>query len=114
LGYDKVFHWRDIEPVEVRKGFFRRTLIEGEKLTVVLSEIIPGSSGAPHTHPEEQVMFFLQGSCKDPDGTMYESGTVTYVASGKEHGGLLTIGDEPSIVLELFAPPRKRDPLVGT
>jgi hypothetical protein len=36
------------------------------------------------------------------------------VASGKEHGGLLTIGDEPSIVLELFAPPRKRDPLVGT
>lgn len=114
LGYDKVFHWRDMEPVEVRKGFFRRTLIEGEKLTVVLSEVIPGSSGAPHIHPEEQVMFFLQGRCQDPDGTIYESGTVTYVASGKEHGGLLTIGDEPSIVLEVFAPPRKRDPLVGT
>jgi hypothetical protein len=68
LGYDKVFHWRDMEPIEVRKGFFRRTLIEGEKLTVVLSEIIPDSSGAPHIHPEEQVMFFLQGRCKDPEG----------------------------------------------
>lgn len=111
LGYDKVFRWSDVEPVEVRKGFFRRTLVEGEKLTVVLSEVDPGSSGAPHTHPEEQVMFFLKGRCRDRDGAIYEAGMVTYVAGGKEHGGLTTIGDEPSMVLEIFAPPRRRDPL---
>jgi len=114
LSYDKVFHWLDVKPLEVRKGFFRRTLVEGEKLTVVLSEMKPGSSGAPHRHPEEQVMFVLEGRSRDRDGTIYEPGTVMYVAGGKEHGGLTAIGDEPTLILEMFAPPRKKDPLAGT
>lgn len=112
MSYDKVFHWTKISPIEVKPGFFRRTLVTGEKLTVILSEVIPGSSGHPHRHPEEQVMFVLKGVCRDSEGRRYEAGTVTYVASNKEHGGLVTIGSEPSVILEIFAPPRQKDPLV--
>ena len=113
MSYDKVFHWTKISPVEVKPGFFRRILVTGEKLTVVLSEVIPGSSGNPHCHPEEQVMFILKGVCRDQEGRLYEPGTVTYIASNKEHGGLVTIGSEPSVILEMFAPPRQKDPLVS-
>lgn len=112
MSYDKVFHWTTIPPVEVKPGFLRRTLISGEKLTVILSEVAPGSSGHPHCHPEEQVMFVLKGTCRDPEGRLYEPGTVTYVTSNKKHGGLITIGSEPSVILEMFAPPRRKDPLV--
>ena len=112
MSYDKVFHWTKIPPIEIKPGFFRRTLINGEKLTVILSEVSPGSSGHPHCHPEEQVMFVLKGRCRDHEGRLYEPGTVTYVASNKEHGGLVTVGSESSIILEIFAPPRQRDPLL--
>ena len=112
MSYDKVFHWTTVSPVEVKPGFFRRTLVTGEKLTVVLSEVMPGSSGHPHCHSEEQVMFVLKGVCRDQEGRLYEPGTITSVASNKEHGGLVTIGSEPSVILEMFAPPRQKDPLV--
>ena len=46
-------------------------------------------------------------------GGLYEPGTITYVASNKKHGGLITIGSEPSVILEMFAPPRQQDPLVA-
>lgn len=113
MSYDKVFHWTTIAPIEIKPGFFRRTLINGEKLTVILSEVKPGASGSPHSHPEEQVMFMLKGTCRDQEGTLYEPGTVTYIASNKKHGGLVTISSESSIILELFAPPRQKDPLTA-
>lgn len=99
----------DIEPWTFHKGATAKMLVNGQKMTAIMSMWEPKTSFPLHSHAHEQIGFCLQGE-------------VVFIIDGKEYvvkkGKVYTIppdvqhaqrndSDEPAVFLECFAPVRE-------
>ena len=108
MGFIK---WDDIPRTEgtvgKRKRKMRRVFCT-EGLTIVRSEVEAGSEliERSHRHPEEQVMFMLEGKLRlrigDEVGWV-EPGKMAYFPPNVYHGGV-EIGPEGAVYLQIFSP----------
>ncbi len=53
--------YEDLNPIEMFPGVVRRTLVSGERLTLVEVRLAPGSEVPEHTHPHEQAGHVASG-----------------------------------------------------
>ena len=96
----------DAQPVEMLPGLVRRTLAWGEKMmmcefTAAASVVVP-----MHSHPHEQVGFVQSGRVQFTvagETWIAEAGDSYAIPGGVEHEARFL---EPSVLLELFSPPR--------
>ena len=51
----------DLKPVEMFPGVVRRTLVSGDRLTLVEIRLAPGAEVPEHTHPHEQAGHVASG-----------------------------------------------------
>ena len=67
--------------------------VEGERMMVALMRMKAGTGAEPHSHPNEQWIYVLEGTFQAHiDGKPVEAkaGTVLYVPSNAVHGGKAT------------------------
>jgi len=87
---------------------FRRVLITGSNMQIVVMTIPPGGEIGAETHPEtDQVLFFVDGegeSVLDGERTPVTPGHLVFVRAGIHHNFINT-GDTPLRVATAYAPP---------
>ena len=107
-----IFHGRaeDLPMIEMDNGALKRSAIRTDDALVVFNYITPGMDDhPPHDHPFDQLCLVFGGAMElTVDGTSYivENGGYLYIPAGLPHGGKL-IGDEPSLGIDVFSPPRR-------
>jgi quercetin dioxygenase-like cupin family protein len=82
-------------------------LIEGERMTMAVSEVRPDAPLAPHRHQQEQLGIVIEGSLVmtiDDDVQELGPGGTWRVPSGAEHG--ITTGPSGAVIVDIFAPIR--------
>lgn len=92
--------------IELCPGVKRRTVTSGERMYQMIAELEAGSRMPAHHHPQEQVVFILEGRMRlIVNGTPHElaPGDSFYLAGNVPHG-VETIED--TRVLDTFSPPR--------
>ncbi|MDB5560528.1 MAG: Cupin 2 conserved barrel domain protein [Enterovirga sp.] len=73
--------------------------VEGDRMMVALMRMAAGTGAEPHSHPNEQWIFILEGTFHARVGdqdVVAPPGTVLYVPSGVEHRG--KAGPEADVV----------------
>ena len=87
---------------------FRRVLITGDNMQIVVMTIPPGGEIGSETHPDtDQVLFFVEGKAEsvlDGQRTPIEPGHLVFVRAGTRHNFLNT-GQTPLRVATAYAPP---------
>jgi quercetin dioxygenase-like cupin family protein len=99
--------WNKMEWQKVRDGVERK-VFAGEGATLSLNRLWPGHEPRPHSHPNEQIVYIMQGQVD-----FHVGGEVKRLAAG----GLLVVppnvthhavvvGNEPVLNLDVFTPKR--------
>lgn len=87
---------------------FRRVLVTGQQMQVVVMTIPPGGEIGAETHPDtDQVLLFVDGDGESVlDGTRSPvgPGDLVFVHAGTHHNFVNT-GDEPLRIATAYAPP---------
>jgi mannose-6-phosphate isomerase-like protein (cupin superfamily) len=87
---------------------FRRVLLTGDNMQIVVMTIPPGGEIGAETHPDtDQVLFFVDGEAEsvlDGERTRVEPGHLVFVRAGTRHNFLNT-GGTPLRVATAYAPP---------
>jgi len=87
---------------------FRRVVMTGDKMQVVLMSIPAGEEIGAETHEgHDQVLVFVQGSGKAQIGgveTPVADGDLSFVPSGAHHN-FINDGDGPLKLYTMYAPP---------
>jgi mannose-6-phosphate isomerase-like protein (cupin superfamily) len=87
---------------------FRRVLITGDNMQIVVMTIPPGGEIGAETHPDtDQVLFFVDGEAEsvlDGERTPVGAGHLVFVRAGTKHN-FLNIGQTPLRVATAYAPP---------
>jgi mannose-6-phosphate isomerase-like protein (cupin superfamily) len=99
------------EPVE-EPGFLRRYIFRGDHMVAYYSQMQPGvdSTTLPEhyrKHPNEEIVFVLQGRLEYEDGRVVEAGQVTINHPMQPHGCKVA-SQEPAIAFCVHAPPPQR------
>lgn len=98
----------DIIEAARQNGDFRRVLITGPQMQIVVMTIPPGGEIGAETHPEtDQVLFFVDGegeSVLDGERTPVRPGHLAFVRAGTRHNFVNT-GDTPWRIATAYAPP---------
>jgi len=63
----KVYTWSELPVTETRPGAKGRN-IDGEKASISLFEMAPGTEGNPHSHENEQLNYVLEGELQFTSG----------------------------------------------
>lgn len=91
---------------------FRRVLVTGAHLQVVVMTIPPGGEIGAETHPDtDQVLFFVDGEGEailDGETTPVAAGHLSFVRAGTHHNFVNT-GEHPLRIATAYAPP-EHDP----
>lgn len=106
-----VYRHDELELTEIRPGLFG-AVFEGDESTLVRWEFPAGQPRTGiHVHDEhEQYGFLLSGAIEIEIGgevSVLRPGDGYWVPAGTPHGGTLVLGDEPAVVLDVFAPRRE-------
>ena len=90
-------------------GVMNSILISGENVMFLLVEMEPGSVIPLHSHPHEQMGICLKGKVEFQGGekTFIVEPKTVYVIPPNEKHGAKPIGEEKTVVLEVFSPPRE-------
>lgn len=87
---------------------FRRVLITGQHMQIVVMTIPPGGEIGAETHPDtDQVLFFIDGegeSILDGERSPVEPGHLVFVRAGTHHNFINT-GEQPLRIATAYAPP---------
>ena len=103
----ETLNW-DVLPWERVRDGVERKVFAGTGASLSLARLSPGTEPKPHAHPNEQIVYILDG-----DIDYHVGDTVTHLSTG----GLLTIpanerhwfvvtGDTPVLNLDIFTPAR--------
>lgn len=91
---------------------FRRVLITGPQMQIVVMTIPPGGEIGAETHPDtDQVLYFVDGqgeSVLDGETTKVEPGRLVFVRAGTHHNFVNT-GETPLRIATAYAPPEHED-----
>lgn len=88
-------------------GVERRLVAVGEAMTAMEVRFEPGATGAPHSHPNEQVSHVLEGSFTfriDGHDLEVKAGDTLRIPGNLEHG---VLAHERGRLLDVFTPPRE-------
>jgi quercetin dioxygenase-like cupin family protein len=100
-------HLARAQALLVWEGVHGRT-VRGERITLALVELDPGTLIPEHSHPHEQVGILLAGSAEFVVGgerqTM-EPGSSWCILGNVPHE--VTAGPDGAVVVECFSPPRE-------
>ena len=89
------------------EGMTRKVLLHGGKLMAVEFTFAAGTVIPPHSHPHEQIGYFVKGRFEMTVGgetRVVEAGDSYYAPSGVLHGVKVL---EDGMVLDVFSPPRE-------
>ena len=105
----QAINWNEYEWEEALPGF-KRKVVHGENMTLVLAQLDPGAQAPVHSHHHEQFTTVLSGEgVFAVDGTEIpvSDGDTLHFPGGMEHG--LTAGGE-MLLLDIFSPKREDFP----
>lgn len=91
----------------VRHGIERKTF-GSDQVTLALHRLHPGHEVLPHTHPNEQIVYILDGEVDfhiGDDVVPLRGGGLVVVPPDVRHWVEVT-GDRPAINLDIFTPAR--------
>jgi mannose-6-phosphate isomerase-like protein (cupin superfamily) len=98
----------DVVKLARRSDDFRRVLLTGPNMQVVVMTIPAGGEIGAETHGEtDQMLFFVDGRADavlDGQTTPVSSGHLVFVPAGTHHNFVNT-GDEPLRIVTTYAPP---------
>jgi quercetin dioxygenase-like cupin family protein len=103
----------DVDRVEMFPGFWRQTLVSGDKLMLCLFTWRAGASLPAHAHHHEQAGYVISGSVEltvSGSTVITRAGCSYFVPSTAVHSAR-ALAD--SVVIDAFSPPREeyvRDP----
>jgi quercetin dioxygenase-like cupin family protein len=100
-------NWEAIDWTPVRKGIDRKAFT-GEGCTLALHRLQPGHELLPHTHPNEQIVYILEGEVDFHIGeetVRLTGGGLALVPPGVLHY-VEVVGDKPALNLDVFTPAR--------
>jgi mannose-6-phosphate isomerase-like protein (cupin superfamily) len=87
---------------------FRRVVMTGPRMQIVLMTIPPGEEIGEETHPDiDQMLFFVDGEGEavlDGERSEVDAGRLVLVRSGVRHNFINT-GDRPLRLITAYAPP---------
>jgi mannose-6-phosphate isomerase-like protein (cupin superfamily) len=87
---------------------FRRVLVTGAHMQVVVMTIPPGGEIGAETHPDtDQALFFVDGDGEailDNEAMAVSAGDLVFVRAGVHHNFVNT-GDQPLRIATAYAPP---------
>lgn len=87
---------------------FRRVLMTGQNMQIVVMTIPPGGEIGAETHPDtDQVLFFIDGEGEailDGERSPVEPGHLVFVRAGTHHNFINT-GEQPLRIATAYAPP---------
>lgn len=81
--------------------------ISGERMTMAIYKLSPGTNIPEHSHPHEQIGIVLEGEIEftlQGETRTVKEGEVYLVPSNASHSG--RCGNTPARVIEVFSPPR--------
>lgn len=96
-----------VDPVEMFAGVHRKTLAYGERTMICQIIFAPGGDVPLHHHPHEQSGYVLEGTLKLTIGTgllVLKPGETYVIPGNTPHAAA---ADEPTVVLDIFSPPRE-------
>jgi quercetin dioxygenase-like cupin family protein len=102
-----VVDWSSTEWTPVREGVHRKTF-SGTGFSLALHRLEPHQKPNPHSHPNEQAIYVLQGRGRYHVGGnefILGPGGVLCVPAGVLHWAEV-VGDEDVIALDIFVPGR--------
>ena len=100
--------WEQMEWEGVRPGV-KRKVFQAEGGTLVLNHLEPGHKPQPHAHPNEQIVYILQGEAEFTVASqvfVLGPGSLLSIPPGVEHFARVT-GKETLVNLDLFIPRRE-------
>lgn len=106
---DWVFNLHDAAQGIARKlgeGITTR-IFPGDQAMLSVVRIAPHSTGAPHSHPQEQWGVLLEGACVRIQGgaeVAMKAGDFWRTPGGVEH--TIIAGSDGAVILDVFSPPR--------
>jgi quercetin dioxygenase-like cupin family protein len=103
----KAVDWNAIPWERVREGVERKAF-SGAGATVSLNRLQPGHEPRPHRHPNEQIVYILEGKIDfhiEGEVRRLEAGNLLVLPPNVEHYGIV-VGDEPVLNLDVFTPKR--------
>lgn len=96
------------EWVAFGNGLRRRTMVDGDKMTVLEIHYTGPGTGAPtHNHPHEQISYVLKGRVEFTVAdkmTVLTPGSIIHVPGNVMHSATAS---EESTMIEMFSPPRE-------
>lgn len=105
----KIIKREDAPRLETVKGRKGEILMSGEKCMMMVNTIEPGLPTPPHSHPQEQIGYLIEGT-----GTLYIDGETreieaqsTFLVPPHASHNFDATGDIPAVLIEAFAPPRE-------
>ena len=99
--------WEKTEWKNVRPGIDRKSF-GGEGATLALHRLTPGHALLPHSHPNEQVVYILQGTVDfhvGDDVCRLGPGGLALIPPNVVHY-VEVVGDEVALNLDVFTPAR--------
>lgn len=99
--------WNTIPWTPVREGVERKSFA-GDGATLALHRLAPGHEPKPHQHPNEQIVYILEGQIRfhiDGESIVLGAGQLLVVPANTMHWGEV-VGDVPVLNLDIFTPKR--------
>jgi mannose-6-phosphate isomerase-like protein (cupin superfamily) len=106
-----VYDWNSMQPQAVTE-LYRRTVAQGEKISIARLEVAKGSSTRPHRHEQEEVIILLKGCWQfhSPTGdVMLRPNQILTITPGVEHSSEVL---EDVVAIDVCSP-RRGDWLSG-
>ena len=103
----KTIDWNKIDWLTIRRGIDRKSF-SGEGATLALHTLYPGHEECPHTHPNEQIVYIIDGEVDFHVGDEVihlGAGELAVVPPNVLHY-VVQVGDKPALNLDIFTPAR--------
>lgn len=107
MAQPRTREYADTNPIEMFPGVVRRTLVSGDRLTLVQITLSPGAEVPAHTHPHEQAGTVADGRIHlEVDGATAELGPgASYLIPGDAPHFVRAL--DAATLIEVFSPVRE-------
>lgn len=103
----KNIDWSTIQWQPVRRGIERKAF-GSDNVTVALHRLMPGHELSPHSHPNEQLVYIMEGEMDFHIGDQVlrlGPGGLAVIPPDMVHYGQV-VGNTPALNLDIFTPAR--------